>query len=43
MLDEGSLSVSLNQIKMWVMPQMGEEEQEYDINKIYFATLFNQQ
>ena len=26
MLDEGSLSVSLNQIKMWVMPQMGEED-----------------
>ena len=21
---------------------MGEEDQEYDINKIYFATLFNQ-
>jgi len=43
MLDEGSLSVSLNQIKMWVVPQMGEEDQEYDMNQIYFATLINQQ
>jgi len=40
--DEGSSAVSLNQIKMWVVPQMGEQDQEYDINQNYFATLLHQ-
>ena len=40
--DEGSSAVSLNQIKMWVVPQMGEQDQEYDINPNYFATLLHQ-
>ncbi|HEV8405615.1 MAG TPA: hypothetical protein VGQ13_06895 [Nitrososphaera sp.] len=40
--DEGSSSVSLNQIKMWVVPQMGEQDQDYTINQSYFATLLNQ-
>jgi hypothetical protein len=40
--DEGSSSVSLNQIKMWVVPQVGEQDQDYNINQSYFATLLNQ-
>ena len=40
--DEGSSAVSLNQIEMWVVPQMGEQDQEYDINQNYFATLLHQ-
>jgi hypothetical protein len=39
----GSLpSVSLNQIRMWIIPQKSEHDEKYDINHRYFELLMEQ-
>jgi hypothetical protein len=35
-------SVSLNQIKMWIIPQKAENDDKYDINRGYFELLVQQ-
>jgi hypothetical protein len=39
---DDSDSVSLNQIKMWIMPQKAEHNDNYDINHGYFELLVYQ-
>lgn len=38
-LGDPSAAVSLNQIKMWLVPQKTEHDLDYDINHHYFETL----
>lgn len=40
--DDNSHSVSLNQIKMWIIPQKAEHDDKYDINRGYFELLVQQ-
>ena len=42
MLGEGPSAISLNQIKMWVVPQMGEHDHDYILNQNYFETLLSE-
>ncbi len=42
MSDEGPSAVSMSQIRMWVMPQKGEHDQDCSINQNYFETLISQ-
>jgi len=35
-------SVSLSQIKMWIIPQKAEHDDKYDINRGYFELLVQQ-
>ena len=40
--DDTVYSVSLNQIKMWIIPQKAEHDDKYDINRGYFELLVQQ-
>src|ERR671931_1381844 len=40
--DKAPSAVSMSQIKMWVMPQEGEHDHDYNINQSYFETLLHQ-
>jgi hypothetical protein len=40
--DDAVYSVSLNQIKMWIIPQKAEHDDKYDINRGYFELLVQQ-
>lgn len=35
-------AVSLTQIRMWVLPQKGEQDHDYSINQSYFEALLQQ-
>jgi hypothetical protein len=40
--EDNTHSVSLNQIKMWIIPQKTENDDKYDINRGYFELLVQQ-
>jgi hypothetical protein len=40
--DPSATVASLNQIRMWLIPQKSENDSEYDINRNYFETLAQQ-
>ncbi len=39
---QGSKGASLNQIRMWLVPQKAEHENDYNINKGYFEMLIRE-
>jgi hypothetical protein len=39
---EGPSAVSMTQIRMWVVPQKGEQDHDYSINQSYFDVLLVQ-
>jgi hypothetical protein len=39
---ESTPAVSLTQIRMWVVPQKGEQDHDYSINQSYFEALLRQ-
>lgn len=42
MSGEDSPAVSLSQIRMWVLPQTGEQDYDYSINQSYFESMLRQ-
>src|SRR5689334_7607376 len=40
--EDNTHAVSLNQIKMWIIPQKTENDDKYDINRGYFELLVQQ-
>ena len=39
---DGQPAVSLSQIRMWVLPQKGEQDYDYSINPSYFEAMLRQ-